>query len=150
MHTIRNDADRDYLVGRVDKLSGDEKPLWGKMTCDQMLSHLVQASELPFVASVPERSTFAFRTIVKPLVLYVLPMPKEVRVSAEFDQQQKGRTPQGAAADKDALIGLLSRVGTLPADHECLNHPMFGNLTAKQWAVLMYKHTDHHLKQFGV
>lgn len=150
MRSIRNEDDRDNLVGRINKLSGDETSLWGKMTCDQMLSHLVQASELPFMASVPERSTFALRTIVKPLVLYVLPMPKEVKVSAEFDQQKKGRTPQGTAADKETLVGLLSRVGALPSDHECLNHPMFGKLTAEQWAVLMYKHTDHHLKQFGV
>ena len=29
-------------------------------------------------------------------------------------------------------------------------HPFFGPLTPSEWAVLMYKHLDHHLHQFGV
>jgi hypothetical protein len=28
-------------------------------------------------------------------------------------------------------------------------HPFFGDLTAPQWARGMYKHLDHHLRQFG-
>ena len=28
-------------------------------------------------------------------------------------------------------------------------HPFFGRLTPEQWAELMYKHLDHHLRQFG-
>jgi hypothetical protein len=30
------------------------------------------------------------------------------------------------------------------------HHPFFGPLTPDQWAILMYKHLDHHLRQFGV
>ena len=29
-------------------------------------------------------------------------------------------------------------------------HPFFGPLKPQQWAILMYKHLDHHLRQFGV
>jgi Protein of unknown function (DUF1569) len=29
-------------------------------------------------------------------------------------------------------------------------HPFFGPLKPQQWALLMYKHVDHHLRQFGV
>jgi LPS sulfotransferase NodH len=34
----------------------------------------------------------------------------------------------------------------------CTTHPhsFFGRLTAEEWAILMYKHLDHHLRQFGV
>ena len=28
-------------------------------------------------------------------------------------------------------------------------HSFFGRLTPEEWAVLMYKHVDHHLRQFG-
>jgi len=28
-------------------------------------------------------------------------------------------------------------------------HPFFGSLTPQEWSVLMYKHLDHHLRQFG-
>ncbi len=150
MRTLRNENDRRLLVERIGRLKSDDQPVWGKMTADQMMSHLVQAGELPFVESVPARSTFASRTFIKPLVLYVLPMPKEVKVSAELDQQQAGRKPQGLADDRETLIELTIKLGTLPVDHNCLDHPFFGRMNAKEWALIAHKHIDHHLKQFGV
>jgi hypothetical protein len=34
----------------------------------------------------------------------------------------------------------------------CTNNPhsFFGTMTPEQWSILMYKHLDHHLRQFGV
>jgi len=34
----------------------------------------------------------------------------------------------------------------------CTTHPhtFFGNMTPDEWGILMYKHVDHHLQQFGV
>lgn len=150
MKTIRNEADRTNLITRINKLNGNETPAWGKMTIDQMMSHLVQAGELPFVASVGDRSSFMSRTVIKPLVLYVLPMPKEVKVSPDMDQQAEGRKPQGFEADRALFVGLIDKLATLPTDHKCLGHPFFGSMTAKEWAVIAHKHTDHHLRQFGV
>ena len=33
----------------------------------------------------------------------------------------------------------------------CTTHPhaFFGRLTPEEWSILMYKHIDHHLRQFG-
>jgi hypothetical protein len=28
--------------------------------------------------------------------------------------------------------------------------PLFGNLQHKEWGIMLYKHTHHHLKQFGL
>lgn len=150
MKTIRNETDRTKLIERLNKLTGDETPAWGKMTAEQMMSHLVQAGDLPFESSVPDRSTFMSRTFVKPLILYVLPMPKEVKISAEMDQQQKGRKPLGFETDRAVLIESMKKLGELSVDHKCLDHPFFGKMSAKDWANIAYKHIDHHLKQFGV
>ena len=150
MKTVRNEADRQRLIDRISNLSGKETPLWGKMTAEQMMSHLVQAGELPFEASVPDRSKFMGRTIIKPLILYVLPMPKEVKVSPEMNQQEKGRPPLGFDIDRGLLYTSIEKLATLPTDRICLDHPFFGKMSAKEWAVIAYKHIDHHLKQFGV
>ena len=150
MKTIRNETDRTKLIERLNKLTGDETPAWGKMTAEQMMSHLVQAGDLPFESSVPDRSTFMSRTFVKPLILYVLPMPKEVKISAEMDQQQKGRKPLGFETDRSVLIESMKKLGELSVDHKCLDHPFFGKMSAKAWNNIAYKHIDHHLKQFGV
>lgn len=150
MKTLRNEANRANLIERLNKLAGDEKPLWGKMTVNQMISHLVQAAELPFKATLPDKSNFISRTFIKPLILYVLPMPKEVKTSREFNQQEDGRKPQEFLADRQIVIDSINQLGSLSLDHECLGHPMFGKMTAKEWALIAHKHIDHHLKQFGV
>jgi LPS sulfotransferase NodH len=48
----------------------------------------------------------------------------------------------GALIERFAAAGLAG----------CTMHPhsFFGRLTPQEWAVLMYKHLDHHLRQFGV
>lgn len=150
MKTIRDEKCRAELAARLNTLSVDSKPAWGRMNVEQMLSHLVQAAELPFVASTADRSSFLSRTVIKPLILYVLPMPKEVKTSAEMDQQQDGRKPLGFDVDKENVIQSINRVGTLATDHACLDHPFFGKMSAKEWAVIGHKHIDHHLRQFGV
>jgi hypothetical protein len=33
---------------------------------------------------------------------------------------------------------------------EGLVHPFFGRLSGDEWGRLIYKHLDHHLRQFGV
>jgi hypothetical protein len=150
MKSLRNEIQRTSLLKRVNNLSGDQKPLWGKMSIDQMMSHLVQAGELPFEPSLPDKSSFASRNFIKPLILYVLPMPKEVKVSPEMNQQEKGRKPLGFEKDRQLLIESITRLGDLPADHKCSYHPMFGKMSAREWALIAHKHIDHHLRQFGV
>jgi hypothetical protein len=150
MKTLRNESERAGLIERVKNLSGSETPSWGKMNVNQMVSHLVQAGDLPFEASVPDRSSFMSRTVLKPLILYVVPVPKEVKTSPEMNQQENGRKPQDFNSDKAALVDAINKLGTLPLDHKCLAHPFFGKMSAKEWAVMAHKHINHHLTQFGV
>lgn len=150
MPTIRDQKDRANLIERLNKLTGHESPAWGKMNVNQMVSHLVQAGELPFSVSLPDRSNFFSRTFIKPLILYVLPMPKEVKTSPEMNQQENGRKPLDLIMDKSLVIDSINKIGDLPVEHDCKHHPFFGKMNAKGWAVLAHKHIDHHLKQFGV
>ena len=150
MKTIRNETERSKLVARLNSLRGIETPLWGMMNVNQMMSHLVQGGELPFEASMPDKSTFASRTFIKPLILYVLPMPKEVKVSGDFDQQVNGRKPLEFEADSGRVIDLMDKLGDLSVDQDCMYHPMFGKMSATEWALIAHKHIDHHLKQFGI
>ena len=150
MKTIKNETDRANLIQRLNKLNGSEKALWGKMIVNQMISHLVQAGEMPFGHSLEDKGNFVTKNIVKPLVLYILPMPKEVKTSAEINQQEKGRKPMEFAEDKKLAINCIEKIGALPADFQCAEHFVFGKMNAKEWGLLAHKHIDHHLKQFGV
>ena len=53
------------LINRIKRVRGQEQPLWGKMTVKQMMSHLVQAADLPFRAILPDKSSFVSRTFYK-------------------------------------------------------------------------------------
>ena len=150
MKSLRDETCRNEMIGRINRLTPSATAAWGKMTVEQMLSHLVQGNDLPFNATVPDRSSFLSTNVIKPLVLYVVPVPKEVKTSPQMDQQQDGRKPMGFDVDRANLIESIHVVGTLPLDHACLSHPFFGKMNAKQWARLAYKHIDHHLRQFGV
>ncbi len=149
MKTLRNEKCRAELIGRLNTLSLESNPVWGRMSVDQMLSHLVQSGELPFESSVSDRSSLLSRNVIKYFVLYLLPIPKEVKTSADMDQQQDGRKPMGFEVDKANVIESIIKLGTLSADHECFHHPFFGTMSAKEWALIGYKHIDHHLRQFG-
>lgn len=150
MNTLRIDILRAALIERVKGLTGKEEPSWGKMNVNQMVSHLIQAGNMPFEASAADRSNLLSRTVLKPLILHVFPIPKEVKTSPEMNQLENGRKPQDIESDKATLIDSINKIGTLPLDHECLPHPFFGAMNAKQWSVLASKHINHHLTQFGV
>ena len=149
MKSLRNEQCCEELIGRINTLSPDAKPAWGRMSVEQMLSHLVQAGELPFESSVGDRSSFMSRNVIKHLVLSVVPITKEVPTSPDMDQQQNGRPPEGCEVDRAKAIESIHKLGKLPLEQKCLDHPFFGPMSVKQWCRLAYKHTDHHLRQFG-
>ena len=53
--------------------------------------------------------------------------------------------------EQKRLCGLIDRF-VAAGPEGCTTHPhsFFGRLTPQEWAILMYKHVDHHLRQFGV
>jgi len=53
-------------------------------------------------------------------------------------------------AERTRLVELINRFvarGEIAAGKE--THPFFGKMTGQEWGELMYKHLDHHLRQFG-
>jgi hypothetical protein len=53
-------------------------------------------------------------------------------------------------SERIRLDALLSRVGQRgPAGLTTEPHPFFGPLTTAEWDMLLWKHLDHHLRQFG-
>ena len=53
--------------------------------------------------------------------------------------------------EKNELLSLINKFHkSTPSSIEKIVHPMFGKFTGEQWGRIMYKHLDHHFKQFGV
>jgi hypothetical protein len=147
MGSILNEADRSAIVNRVRSLSVSSTARWGTMDVTGMLQHLRRSALMCLgELSIPSANKRAFQMFpLKHLILYVLPFPKGAPTAAELK-------PVGAASfeeERAALLELLERIGTGPREGMGSDHPLFGTLSWREWGVATYKHSDHHLKQFG-
>jgi hypothetical protein len=44
----------------------------------------------------------------------------------------------------------MDRFLRVPRDFEFADHAIFGPLSEQEWMIWAYRHSDHHLRQFGV
>jgi len=94
---------------------------------------------------VARRDTLFSRTLLKwPVVGSPLEAPPgRVRTAPEMLTS----TPTTWGRDLEAVEALIHRLATTPTTAV---HPMFGPLTHAGWGRLAWKHSDHHLRQFGL
>ena len=147
MGSILNDADRTAILQRIGSVTNASAPRWGRMDARAMLTHLRDSAlmalgELP-VACKNKRAFQVFP--IKHLILHVVPFPKGAPTAPEL------LVPDDAPVDaiRSELVSLLERIGAGPRAGFGPVHPLFGRLSFREWGVATYKHTDHHLRQFG-
>lgn len=147
MGSILNDSDRAAIANRVRSLSEASTARWGSMTVAGMLQHLRRAASMAVgELQIPSANKRAFQMFpLKHLILYVLPFPKGAPTAAEL----KPAVEVSLEDERAALLELLERIGTGPREGDGPEHPLFGPMTWREWGVATYKHSDHHLKQFG-
>jgi len=115
-------------------------------TAVQMVAHLSDSLRMASGELEVEPKKVPFRySPLKELVLYLLPVPKGVPTSPELVARKPDDWSIEVADLREQLNGIVQRGSEALAPV----HPAFGKLSAKQWGVLIYRHMDHHLKQFG-
>lgn len=147
MGSIFNDADRSAIRQRIASVTSASVPRWGRMDAKAMLTHL-KLSALMALGELPVacKSKPVFQVFpVKHLLLHVVPFPKGAPTAPELLPSDAGPLD----AIRSELISLVERIGTGPREGNGPVHPLFGRLSFREWGVATYKHTDHHLRQFG-
>jgi uncharacterized protein DUF1569 len=151
MKNLFEPATAQEVKQRMAQLGPENERLWGKMNAAQAQAHCSIALEWALGNAVPARANLLGRImgrIVKPLVFRNndplrrnSPTAKELIVEDDRDLKK----------EQDRLSGLVDRFASAGPEG-CTKHPhtFFGPLTPQEWATLMYKHLDHHLRQFGV
>jgi hypothetical protein len=106
------------------------------------LSALMALGELP-VACKSKRPFQVFP--MKHLILHVAPFPKGAPTAPEL------LVSDAAPVDaiRSELVSLVERIGAWTGEGDGPVHPLFGRLSLREWGVATFKHTDHHLRQFG-
>jgi hypothetical protein len=140
----------EEVKARLAQLNSASDRLWGKMTLPQALAHCSLAMEWAVGDRIPPRMFLGriLGRIVKPLALgNDAPMRRNSPTANDLVVQDE----RDLARERERLCALIDRFATA-GPKGCTTHPhsFFGRLTPEEWAILTYKHLDHHLRQFGV
>jgi hypothetical protein len=147
MATIFDPATNSQLLARLSRLTPEARPAWGRMTAPQMVAHLIESGRLASGELVCASKRLPIRFFpINSLIVRCAPFPKNAPTAPEL-LARRPATWEGDVAELSALVGRLAARSPREAWPE---HPAFGKLSGKTWGVLVYRHVDHHLHQFGV
>ncbi len=146
MQTLRDKATIDGLTVRLVGLDASKQALWGRFSCQQMLAHVADGLRMALgeLKVEPKNTPLRFWPL-KQLIIYWLPFPKGAPTAPEL----VARPPQSIDEEREAINHLMRGFGERHGPAPWPAHPAFGKLDEVSWGVLMYKHIDHHLRQFG-
>jgi Protein of unknown function (DUF1569) len=133
------------IIKRFQSLTPASAALWGKMNAAQMIAHChAQVSvtlgekKLPF-----SFLGLLFGKMIKKKVLAVEPYSHNLPTAPLY---KIAETPEFETT-RNKLIAAIQKFEVSKITTE--SHPIFGKMTADEWATSTWKHLDHHLKQFG-
>ncbi len=148
MENLFNAADRDAMRLRLVTLPSDSTRRWGKMMLPQMLAHCTVGFEYALGERTARPSLLG--RVVGPLIKGRLFGPKPLDKNGPTSPDFIITDQRDVEVERHRLLDALTRfcaegrggVNNRP-------HSFFGPLTGDQWGRLMFKHLDHHLRQFG-
>jgi hypothetical protein len=147
MKTTLDKATRDELISRIHNLSENSQARWGRMDVSQMLRHCTAWEEL-ISGRQKFKQVFVGRIFGKMALRRVLKDETPLRRNTPTAPEFKITTDGGdVKVEKEKWIRLLQDHGQL--SYDSIVHPFFGKMTLEQMGYMAYKHTDHHLRQFG-
>ena len=146
--TFWDQETRDDICRRMEALTVDSKPQWGKFNATEMLAHLNDAMRMAIgeLTVAPKRSPLRYWPL-KQLIVYVAPWPQGAPTAPELIGRGSG---SDFAKEKAEFRAIVERLARKPAVDVWPAHPAFGRLSHRAWGVLKYRHADHHLRQFGL
>ena len=134
------------IKSRINTLTKDSTPTWGKMDVGQMVTHCQFPLKVA-LSNTPRKHKWNLIGFLFKKSLYNdkpwkkgLPTAKQAKIVDERDFKK----------ERETLLSMVDAFYDKRKQQEWQPHPMFGTFTPEQWGQLEYKHLDHHLTQFGV
>lgn len=145
MKSVFDKTTRDELLERIYTLQENSKPQWGKMSVSQMMRHCSQWDEMA-LGKQKYKQSFIGRIFGRiglkdmmqdTLLKRNLPTVPSFKIKEQPDFTE----------EKMKWISLLDKYKD--SSDAGFVHPFFGHLTKEQTGFIVYKHVDHHLRQFN-
>ena len=138
----------DEVITRIATLQPATQRQWGKMDVAQMMAHCSAALDMASGRMNPPRLLIGrlIGSFVKPIYTNDKPFSRNSPTDKKLivsDQREFVREQE--------QLKLRVRQFHEGGEAQCTPHPhpFFGALSAHDWSRGMYKHLDHHLRQFG-
>jgi hypothetical protein len=148
---MKNLFDKDTyteIISRMNALTPNSLRQWGKMDAAQMLAHCKEAFKVPLSNKKMPRMFiglligWAFKKKLYNDDPWKQNLPTAPNFIIKDERDFEKEKMELSAMINQFYDGGPNKVGKFP-------HPMFGSFTSEQWGKSMYKHLDHHLKQFA-
>ncbi len=138
----------DEVILRIDSLQPASLRQWGKMDAAQMMAHCSRTMDMASGRLNPPRIFIG--KLIGPLFKSTLTNEKPFGKSAPTDKQLVVADQRDFAREQQELKAKIWQFYD-GGEAQCTRHPhpFFGPLTPATWSRGMYKHLDHHLRQFG-
>ncbi|MNU85181.1 hypothetical protein D3C71_749190 [compost metagenome] len=149
MKTIFDQEVREELIQRINQLNEDAQAQWGKMNLYQMMKHCTNWEEwMQGKGNPPYKQAFIGKIFGKMglnrMIRDEKPIDKGVPTSTQFKiKETEGDIP----AEKQKWTTLIQSYEQY--SNPGFVHDFFGKMTQEQVGLLVYKHNDHHLRQFN-
>jgi hypothetical protein len=137
------------ILARLERLTPASPAQWGKMNVAQMLCHVARSLHTATGALVAPPLPWPVRLLGRLIKRRALG-DAVLKHNAPTSTALKVVDPCEFAAEKAAFVGALRIITAGPHTVTAADHVLFGPMTATEWGRLMYKHIDHHFRQFGV
>ncbi len=150
MKTIFEKSNREELIGRIKRIDQNNKAEWGKMNVFQMLKHNTYWNEW-----ILGKECHTYKQALMGKIFGKIALKKMIKDQKPFDKNIPTSDQFKVKELKGDLEAEKSKWISLIGEYENYNNPnfvhdFFGKMTRKQIGILVYKHTDHHLRQFGL
>lgn len=148
MKNIQNDSDYSEIRKRILARSSSSPRKWGKMNLQQMLVHCTTQLKMSLgeLTSKAQGPAFMRTRLGKWLIFSTIPWPKGAATPDEMNMEKNEFLLTEIENQKTELLHYLEKAKT---QVKLFPHPFFGELSRKEWSRMIYKHLDHHLRQFG-
>ena len=147
MKTVFDKTTRDELISRINMLDEHKTAAWGKMNVYQMMKHCTLWEE--WVQSGKEnKQVFVGLLFGKMALKKVMKDDGPLgRNSPTLPELRIKESSGDMAAEKKKWIAQIEQYAHYSAPS--FVHTFFGKMTREQVGYIVYKHTDHHLRQFN-
>lgn len=146
MKTVFDKRTRDELIIRINSLNENSTAQWGKMDVSQMMRHCTQWDEMA-MGKKKYKQSFIGKLFGKMALKNMLkdePIKQNLPTVPSF----KIKELINFAEEKQKWIDLLN--GYEHFSNDGFIHPFFGAMSKDHTGYIVYKHIDHHLRQFNI